>query len=177
MRRSRNDEAQGDPGGEHAHEHDHQARRRLFVSDAQQRHARDRGKRQQGLAQVHLVSKYREEINCLERITDEKAGEQGQTCGVCPEYGNIGQTEKPEDQEGAVIAEHVLGVVVNAACARIAACHEEEVPTYDEHEHHADEQAEDAPQRSRLRKISVAGDYQRTPAHAGAYRQRPRRGR
>lgn len=46
-------------------------------------------------------------------------GKQRQAGGVGPEYGNIGQAQEPEDQEGPVIAEDIPGNRVQAACVRI----------------------------------------------------------
>ena len=147
-----------------------------LAADAQGDHADDGKHGQQRLSQIDLIAEHGKEVAKFEGVADKVSGKQRQARGVCPEHGDVGQTEKPEDQKSAVIAEDLPCVGIDASGKGIAACHVEKVAADDEHQSHADKQAEDAAERSRLGKVGVGRDDQGPPAHAGAHRQRPGRG-
>ena len=165
--------AEGDPDAEDQHHHDHGVGGDPLAVNAQGDHADDGKHGQQRLSQVNLIAEHGKEVAELEGAADKIAGKQGQAGGVCPEHGDVGQTEKPEDQKSAVIAKDLPRVGINAPGKGIAACHVEEVAADNEHQRHADKQAEDAAGGSRLGEVGVGRDDQRSPAHAGAHRQRP----
>ena len=164
------DKADRDADGEHQHQHHHQAGGRLPGAHAQKPDQRDGGNGDDGLDQIDLIAEDRIEIPDLKRAPHEKARKERNAGGVGPEDGDIGQEHEPGHQKGAVIAEDVFDIVIQAAGSGVTGTQEGVVIGDYQHHGKADQQAEYRAQRPGLGQVGAACHHKGAPADGRAYR-------
>ena len=172
-----NGKAEGDADRKDQDEDLHQAGGGQLALRAQQRHQTHDDQRDGRLAGIDLIAEDRVEIPDLEDPPEEIARKERNAGGVCPENGDVGQEHEPGREEGAVIAEDMLDIVVKAARAGIVVAQVVIVTRHHQHHEIADQQAEGRAEGACLGEIGPAGNDQGAPADGRAHRQGPDRQR
>ena len=112
-------EAEGDADGEDQHHDHHDPGRKPFALHTEQTDKPHHDQSHQGFPKVDLIAEDRVKIplpeNCMQKVTRK----QREARGVGPEDSYVDQEHEPGDQEGQVIAEKLLDIVVQATCPRI----------------------------------------------------------